>query len=1265
MIAPLSRVCINLSFCITILVLLGSQFGLTASPLTKLHDRLVVVTSSRANQSLVDSLLHNEPALGVPLTELRLEDETVLVYDLGNKTSADDISMLRRRLVSDDRISSITQGYGGAQEQLFPTNRLIIKFNEEIRSDRVASLCDSLNVSIVRSFSWLSNGYTVTISKEVTDPIILSETIESLNEIEFCQPNFIRLFRPNGILPNDSLFSLQWDANNSGFPLGVAGADTKALAGWEYARGSEAITVAIIDEGVDTTHEDLAGKIVDQYDATDNDDEQQPNSWDGHGTACAGVAAAISDNQHGVAGIARQCSLMPVRIAYKASPLPVLWVTSDEIIANGITTAVDRGADVLSISWGLTYSSALIHSAISYAKTTGRDGKGCVIVCSSGNSDMNAILYPAAYSETIAVGATNEWDERKSKTTQDGETTWGSNYGAELNVVAPGVHIWTTDIMGSGGYNTTGNPDYGDPSGNYWNKFTGTSAAAPHVAGLAGLILSLDPTLSSDSVQALIENTADDQVGSLSEDMPGWDQYMGYGRINIFGAVEQLSTVQYVGGTIDSNTVWDSTKVRRVEETVTVPNGIALTIEPGTIIKFDYVPLAEGSYERNKLIAEGPLIAEGASNAPIYFTSVRDDQLGGDTNGDSSFTAPAPGDWGYVSIGNSLSTFRHCVMRYGGVGSFTQVGSSPPFYQDKQLLLIDGIATGLSIDSCLFEKFAVEGGSETEPAKGISWVTNDQFESDVSLSGNVIIDGEAGIEVRFESPGGGIQCVENQLSNLTGNAIECFDITSSSIIRKNGIDNVATGLIVNSSAPGLLIDSNLISNVINIGIQLEKVEGHVTDNSLEQSDSTLGLGTGLDFSNGSNIYVDGNIISQFATGIRSESGALNTPSLATIQLNQITGNNSYGIYLGSNDTTAYTGPNVTINHNDLHANESYNLYLGDYRNPSGTTIDARNNWWGSAEPATILNSIHDHADDNGSPQANINPYRFGSVFAPEGILALDQPELKFALFPDSQMTAQLWLYNQSLEWQINFGLTNYPAWLHLSPTSGAIPTDDSLLINVTVDGSGLTNAIYSESFEIYSSDPLANPKSVPVTLQVSSVFLETPDGGEIFNSGQTQIADWVLVDSTEVDSVRVWFSSDGGESYPDLLTITTSPFSQTGWTVPVLATDSARLLVEAFWTSGLTGVDESDSTFSIGIGPYVCGQYANGFTGNTNCDTEGKRNLADLTRLIDRVYLSRTLLCNEGEGNIDGDLLDKLNLSDITRLIDHVYLSKQETAPCN
>ncbi len=161
-----------------------------------------------------------------------------------------------------------------------------------------------------------------------------------------------------------------------------------------------------------------------------------------------------------------------------------------------------------------------ITQAIRRAKTAGRGGKGCVVCFAAGNND-GAVSFPGTLSEVITVAACNEFGERKSKTSRDGETWWGSNFGPEVDVSAPGVHIVTTDIMGSGGYNT---------SGNYVTNFNGTSAATPHVAGVAALILSRNPNLTAGEVEAILRNSTDD-IGGV-----GYDIYTGFGRINAYKA---------------------------------------------------------------------------------------------------------------------------------------------------------------------------------------------------------------------------------------------------------------------------------------------------------------------------------------------------------------------------------------------------------------------------------------------------------------------------------------------------------------------------------------------------------------------------------------------------------------------------------------------------------------------------------------------------------------------------------------------------------
>ena len=294
---------------------------------------------------------------------------------------------------------------------------------------------------------------------------------------------------------------------------------------WDINRGRSTIKIAILDEGVQTTHPDLTAKIVNPYDAVGHDNNQEPNSWDGHGTACAGIAAAATNNNLGIAGVAAECKILPIRIAYSSRP-GAGWTTNTTWIARGIRTAVDRGADVLSNSWGGGPYSTTIRRAFQYARTSGRGGKGCVIISATGNSDRaNGVIYPAKYPESLACGASNEWDERKSRTSRDGENWWGSDYGPEVDFLAPGVHIYTTDISGRGGYG----------SGDYYHRFNGTSSATPNASGVAALVLSVDPNLKQWEVRDILRLTARD-LGSAGKD----DQH-GWGRIDAQKALQAAS----------------------------------------------------------------------------------------------------------------------------------------------------------------------------------------------------------------------------------------------------------------------------------------------------------------------------------------------------------------------------------------------------------------------------------------------------------------------------------------------------------------------------------------------------------------------------------------------------------------------------------------------------------------------------------------------------------------------------------------------------
>ncbi len=306
---------------------------------------------------------------------------------------------------------------------------------------------------------------------------------------------------------------------------------TRASDAWALQSGSPNIKIAILDEGVDTRHRDLSSVIAGTFDGVDADLYQEPNSWDGHGTACAGLAAAVG---HGIRGSGTGCSVLAVRIAYSeydGGP----WITSNSIISRSIEWAWKAGADVLSNSWGGGAPSNEIAETFADAAIRGRGGRGCVVIIAAGNA-ATAVQFPGNLPNFITVSASNEYDQAKTRDSLDGENWWGTCYGPEIVIAAPGVHNLTTDITGSSGYD----------GGDYTPSFNGTSSSTPIVAGACGLILSKNSELGAGDVKRILCDSAD-KVGALDYDESGRNDYFGFGRLNVLRALELVESPPLVG----------------------------------------------------------------------------------------------------------------------------------------------------------------------------------------------------------------------------------------------------------------------------------------------------------------------------------------------------------------------------------------------------------------------------------------------------------------------------------------------------------------------------------------------------------------------------------------------------------------------------------------------------------------------------------------------------------------------------------------------
>jgi len=415
------------------------------------------------------------------------------------------------------------------------SDQFVVRFKDETTTEEIESFNKKNKVTVIRAMRLPS---TYILSVEAGDDSLAMANIYHESDLTvYGTPDFIRFLTPF-FTPSDEYYPDQWGMENSGYsyPSGTRDADMDAGDAWSISKGDPKTVIAIIDEGVELDHEDLDEKIIAEYTAVRRDRDANPNrSGDAHGTSCAGIAAAETNNGQGVAGVCPNCSLMPVQIAF--TRWTGAWVTRDSWAVDAITWAVDNGADILSNSWGGGRSSNQINSAITYAVTNGRGGLGSVVLFAAGNENRK-VVYPASNNDTIAVGASSPCDERKSLRSCDGEDWWGSNFGSALDVVAPGVKWWTTDLMGTNGYDI----------GNYLSTMNGTSSSTPAAAGVVGLILSYKPCLTAVQAQDILEGSAEDQVGTPSEDVLGWDEYMGWGRINAHDALVLADEYSCGGG---------------------------------------------------------------------------------------------------------------------------------------------------------------------------------------------------------------------------------------------------------------------------------------------------------------------------------------------------------------------------------------------------------------------------------------------------------------------------------------------------------------------------------------------------------------------------------------------------------------------------------------------------------------------------------------------------------------------------------------------
>lgn len=333
-------------------------------------------------------------------------------------------------------------------------------------------------------------------------------------------------------VPNDPYYFRQWGLKNDGsFSLFVAtpGADIDMESAWEIEQGSPDVVVAIIDSGTRLQHPEFEGRLwINAGEIPGNGMDDDGNGfvddvygWDfanvdndptddqGHGTNVAGIVGAAGNNDLAYTGVDLNCKLMSLKALNSANQGYYSWWIE------AMYYAVDNGANIMNMSLGGTLGSPEMQTAVDYALQN-----NVMVVACMMNTNSSVPYIPAALNGVFSVGATSPNDRRAVPFPWSSSS--GSNFGPHIDVIAPGNYTYGLNHLSNTAINT------------YWS---GTSQAAPHVAGVAALLIAQDPTRTVAEIAEIIRSTADDQVGDPLEDVAGWDPYHGHGRLNAFNAL--------------------------------------------------------------------------------------------------------------------------------------------------------------------------------------------------------------------------------------------------------------------------------------------------------------------------------------------------------------------------------------------------------------------------------------------------------------------------------------------------------------------------------------------------------------------------------------------------------------------------------------------------------------------------------------------------------------------------------------------------------
>jgi subtilisin family serine protease len=414
-----------------------------------------------------------------------------------------------------------------SETRSFGRPEVLVKFKSGVSNDAIETLTSRLHDRIEDRIENIV-GWTAIDDLDNADPNAIVAEYTRFAEVEYAEPNFEISLETEDvegplvpIFPHDPQFNDQWALANSGQRGGKQGADISATLAWATTTGSEDLVVAVLDTGVDYTHEDLMenmwvrpaemdpyqdselGTIDDEHGFNAIDSAADPMDDNGHGTHCAGIIGAEGENDRGIAGVNWKVKIMPLKFMNAGG----FGSTKDAIEA--INYVIDRkkagvNVRIISASWGSTQKSRALEDVIRKAYES-----DILFVAAAGNSTVDNDRqphFPSSYNvpNVISVAALDRNDQLAKF----------SNYGAKsVAVAAPGVEILSTWL------------------GNSYEEKSGTSMATPVVSGIAALILAQHPRMSVTDLRKKLMDSTDPIVALKGKTVTG-------GRINAAKALE-------------------------------------------------------------------------------------------------------------------------------------------------------------------------------------------------------------------------------------------------------------------------------------------------------------------------------------------------------------------------------------------------------------------------------------------------------------------------------------------------------------------------------------------------------------------------------------------------------------------------------------------------------------------------------------------------------------------------------------------------------